>query len=41
MAPPVIEADGLGRKFGGRTVLQDVTFQLQPGEVFGVVGPGR
>jgi len=39
MAPPVIEADGLGRRFGGRTVLQDVTFQLQPGEVFGVVGP--
>ena len=39
MAPPVIAADGLGRRFGGRTVLQDVTFQLQPGEVFGVVGP--
>jgi ABC-2 type transport system ATP-binding protein len=39
MAPPVIEAVGLGRRFGGRTVLQDVTFQLQPGEVFGVVGP--
>jgi ABC-2 type transport system ATP-binding protein len=39
MVPPVIEADGLGRRFGGRTVLQDVTFQLQPGEVFGVVGP--
>lgn len=39
MAPPVIEADGLGRKFGGRAVLQDVSFQLQPGEVFGVVGP--
>jgi ABC-2 type transport system ATP-binding protein len=39
MAPPVIEADRLGRRFGGRTVLQEVTFQLQPGEVFGVVGP--
>ena len=39
MAAPVIEADGLGRRFGGRTVLQEVSFQLQPGEVFGVVGP--
>jgi ABC-2 type transport system ATP-binding protein len=36
---PVIEADGLGRKYGGRTVLQDLTFQVAPGEVFGVVGP--
>jgi ABC-2 type transport system ATP-binding protein len=35
----VIEADGLGRRFGGRTVLQDVAFSVGPGEVFGVVGP--
>ena len=39
MAPPVITAEGLGRKFGGRAVLKDVSFQLDPGEVLGVVGP--
>ncbi|HEY0647548.1 ATP-binding cassette domain-containing protein [Phenylobacterium sp.] len=36
---PVIEAEGLGRRFGGRAVLQDVTIRVDPGEVFGVVGP--
>ena len=35
----VIEAEGLGRRFGGRMVLQDVSLQVRPGEVFGVVGP--
>jgi ABC-2 type transport system ATP-binding protein len=35
----VIEAEGLGRQFGGRTVLQDVDLRLEPGQVFGVVGP--
>lgn len=38
-ATPVIEADGLGRRFGGRSVLQDVGFRVGAGEVFGVVGP--
>jgi ABC-2 type transport system ATP-binding protein len=39
--PPavVIEAEGLGRRFGGRTVLQDVSLRVGGGEVFGVVGP--
>lgn len=38
-AAKVIEAVGLGRRFGKRTVLQDVEFDLAAGEVFGVVGP--
>jgi ABC-2 type transport system ATP-binding protein len=38
-AAPVINAQGLGRRFGRRTVLADVGFQVAPGEVFGVVGP--
>jgi ABC-2 type transport system ATP-binding protein len=37
--PVVIEAEGLGRRFGGRTVLQDVSLRVGAGEVFGVVGP--
>jgi ABC-2 type transport system ATP-binding protein len=37
--PPVIEAEGLGRRFGGRIVLRDVSLRIAPGEVFGVVGP--
>ena len=36
---PVIQAEGLGRRYGRRTVLQDVTFELAEGEVLGVVGP--
>jgi ABC-2 type transport system ATP-binding protein len=39
VATPVIVADGLGRRYGRQSVLQDVTFELAPGEVFGVVGP--
>lgn len=38
-APPVVEAEGLGRRFGGHTVLQDVSLRVGAGEVFGVVGP--
>ena len=38
-AAPIIDAQGLGRRYGRRTVLQDVSFQVGPGEVFGVVGP--
>ncbi len=38
-AAPIIEARGLGRQYGRRTVLQDVSFDVGPGEVFGVVGP--
>jgi len=36
---PVIEAKDLGRRYGRRAVLQDVSFEVAPGEVFGVVGP--
>lgn len=37
--PLVIEAEGLGRRFGARTVLEGVSIDVGQGEVFGVVGP--
>ena len=37
--PPVVEALGLGRRFRGRSVLQDINFSLREGELLGVVGP--
>ncbi|MDV3258132.1 MAG: ATP-binding cassette domain-containing protein [Sphingomonas sp.] len=39
MPAPLIEAEGLGRAFGGRTVLQDVSLKVMPGEMVGIVGP--
>lgn len=35
----MIKLDGIGRRFASRTVLQDVTFQVLPGEVVALVGP--
>ncbi len=34
-----IEAHGLGKSFGGRPACRDVSFQVDPGEVFGFLGP--
>jgi len=36
---PAIRADGLTKRFGSRTALQDLTFQVGAGEVFGFLGP--
>ena len=36
---PVVEAEGLGRRFKGRTALEDVSFTLRSGELLGIVGP--
>ena len=35
----MILAEGLTRGFGGRTVVDDVTFRVDPGEVVGFLGP--
>lgn len=35
----LVEARGLGRTFGARTPLADVSFTVAPGEVVGLVGP--
>jgi ABC-2 type transport system ATP-binding protein len=35
----MIAASGLTRRFGGRTVVDDVSFSVAPGEVVGFLGP--
>ncbi|MBK7328083.1 MAG: ATP-binding cassette domain-containing protein [Dehalococcoidia bacterium] len=35
----MLSVTALGRELGGRTVLRDVTFNLERGELLGVVGP--
>ena len=35
----VVEADGLGKAFGDRLLIDDLTFRLPPGGIVGVIGP--
>lgn len=37
-AMPVIEAEGLTRRFDGFTAVDDVSFRILPGEIFGFIG---
>jgi ABC-2 type transport system ATP-binding protein len=39
MSDLVVEARGLGRRYGTRKALDDVSFEVGAGQVFGVVGP--
>jgi ABC-2 type transport system ATP-binding protein len=36
---PVIEVQNLHKRYGGRSVLQDVSFGVEKGEIFGLIGP--
>jgi ABC-2 type transport system ATP-binding protein len=36
---PAVEAHGLVRRFGDDAALQDVSFEVGPGELYGVIGP--
>ncbi len=36
---PAIKADGLTKRFPGVTAVDNVSFAVQPGEIFGLVGP--
>jgi ABC-type multidrug transport system ATPase subunit len=36
---PAVEAHGLVRRFGDDAALQEVSFQVEPGELYGVIGP--
>lgn len=36
---PVVDVSGITRRFGSRTVLDDVTMQVRRGEIVGLLGP--
>ena len=36
---PVIEVTNLRKRYGGRTVVHDVSFTVERGEIFGIIGP--
>jgi drug efflux transport system ATP-binding protein len=36
---PAVEARGLGRRFGDDAALEDVTFDVGAGELYGIIGP--
>ncbi len=38
-APPVIHVESLSKDFGDQTVLSDITFDVQPGSIVGLIGP--
>ena len=39
MADPVISAKGLTKQYGDKTVVDDLSLQIMPGEIFGLLGP--
>jgi ABC-2 type transport system ATP-binding protein len=39
MPPPALQVDGLTKAFGSRTVVDDVSFNVRRGEMFGFLGP--
>ena len=38
-AEPLLEVDGLGKRFGGFTALSDISLTAQAGERLGIIGP--
>ncbi|MFZ0491661.1 MAG: ATP-binding cassette domain-containing protein, partial [Acidimicrobiia bacterium] len=37
--PPVIEVEGLVKRYGSLIAVEGVTFSVQPQEIFGILGP--
>ena len=36
---PVLEVDGIRKRFGGITAVDGVSFQVHEGEILGIIGP--
>jgi branched-chain amino acid transport system ATP-binding protein len=39
MNAPLLEVKGIGKRFGGLRALEDVSFAIRPGEIYGLIGP--
>ncbi len=39
MANPVLEFKNVSKTFGDRTAVQDLSFMVRPGEIYGLIGP--
>jgi branched-chain amino acid transport system ATP-binding protein len=38
-APPILEVERIGKRFGGLVALTDVSFSIGRGEIYGLIGP--
>ncbi|HLO10563.1 MAG TPA: ATP-binding cassette domain-containing protein, partial [Desulfobacteria bacterium] len=38
-APPLLEAEGITKRFGGLTAVEDVSFTVKEGEILSIIGP--
>jgi branched-chain amino acid transport system ATP-binding protein len=38
-AAPLLEVEGITKRFGGLTALSGVSFAIRPGEIYGLIGP--
>lgn len=41
MSAPLVSVQGLGVRYGDKQVLQDVGFEVQRNEIFGIIGPAN
>ena len=39
MTAPLLSVQGMGKRFGGFVVLDDINFEVYPGERLGLIGP--
>ena len=39
MSAPVLQVQGISKRFGGLQALSDVGMKIQPGQVYGLIGP--
>ena len=38
-AIPLLEVNGLTKRFGGLVAVRDIGFSIRPGEILGLIGP--